>query len=182
MIDFTGVKSLTIPEGGVKKITRKSDGVVLWEAPKSYTNLFVPSQAVLNGRVNSSATVSTCDGHIISNWIYVADHTPFAETTKIYIKGANFSNYNNGSTKYAKILGYRYKPSSNYTGIQAEYSGSNISVKNEGNGVISTSGSKLASLMHSNINYIVLILNVKNTALTLSDIENIVITIDEPIG
>lgn len=30
-IDFTGVKSITIPEGSVKKITRKSDGAVLWE-------------------------------------------------------------------------------------------------------------------------------------------------------
>lgn len=30
-IDFTGAKSITIPEGAVKKITRKSDGIVLWE-------------------------------------------------------------------------------------------------------------------------------------------------------
>lgn len=32
MIDFTGVKAITIPEGVVKQITRKSDGVVLWKA------------------------------------------------------------------------------------------------------------------------------------------------------
>lgn len=30
-IDFTGVKAITVPEGAVKKIKRKSDGVVLWE-------------------------------------------------------------------------------------------------------------------------------------------------------
>lgn len=30
-IDFTGVKAITIPEGAVKKITRKSNGAVLWE-------------------------------------------------------------------------------------------------------------------------------------------------------
>jgi hypothetical protein len=35
MIDFTGVKAITIPEGKVKQIVRKSDGVVLW---KSFTN------------------------------------------------------------------------------------------------------------------------------------------------
>ena len=29
-IDFTGAKSIIVPEGAVKKITRKSDGVVLW--------------------------------------------------------------------------------------------------------------------------------------------------------
>ena len=31
MIDFTGVKALTIPEGKVSKVIRKSDGVVLWQ-------------------------------------------------------------------------------------------------------------------------------------------------------
>ncbi len=31
MIDFAGVKAITIPEGKVKLITRKSDGVVLWK-------------------------------------------------------------------------------------------------------------------------------------------------------
>lgn len=48
-IDFTGVTAITIPEGKVSKITRKSDGVVLWEqsvgvespysvCPSSFTN------------------------------------------------------------------------------------------------------------------------------------------------
>lgn len=36
MIDFTGVKSVTIPEGVVKQITRKSDGTVLFKS--GYTN------------------------------------------------------------------------------------------------------------------------------------------------
>ena len=31
MIDFTNVKAITIPEGAVKKITRKSNGDVLWK-------------------------------------------------------------------------------------------------------------------------------------------------------
>lgn len=39
MLDFTGVKAITIPEGKAKKITRKSDGVVLWEGKSGYTNL-----------------------------------------------------------------------------------------------------------------------------------------------
>ena len=30
-IDFTGVNAVTIPEGSVSKITRKSDGLILWE-------------------------------------------------------------------------------------------------------------------------------------------------------
>lgn len=32
-IDFTDVKAVTVPEGAVKKITRKSDSAVLWEKP-----------------------------------------------------------------------------------------------------------------------------------------------------
>lgn len=31
MLDFTGVKAITIPEGSAAKITRKSDGTVLWQ-------------------------------------------------------------------------------------------------------------------------------------------------------
>lgn len=34
-IDFTGVTAVTIPEGNVLKVTRKSDGTVLWEKPAS---------------------------------------------------------------------------------------------------------------------------------------------------
>lgn len=36
-IDFTGVTDITIPEGKVKKITRKSDGSVVWEKPVTET-------------------------------------------------------------------------------------------------------------------------------------------------
>lgn len=34
-IDFTGVTAVTIPEGNVLKIARKSDGTVFWEQPAS---------------------------------------------------------------------------------------------------------------------------------------------------
>lgn len=39
MLDFTGVKAITIPQGSVRKITRKSDGSVLWEKPIAFTNV-----------------------------------------------------------------------------------------------------------------------------------------------
>lgn len=39
MIDFAGVKAITIPEGNVSKITRKSNNAVLWERAPLYTNL-----------------------------------------------------------------------------------------------------------------------------------------------
>ena len=44
MIDFTGVKAITIPEGKVKKIT--SNGVVLWKG--GHTNL-VPLSTEADG-------------------------------------------------------------------------------------------------------------------------------------
>lgn len=52
MIDFTDVKAVTIPEGIVKKIIRKSDSVVLWEKAPTfvYTNL-VPTALAKDGTV-----------------------------------------------------------------------------------------------------------------------------------
>ena len=47
MIDFTGVKAITIPEGKVKKITRKSNGDVLWKG--GHTNL-VPLSTEADGK------------------------------------------------------------------------------------------------------------------------------------
>jgi hypothetical protein len=35
VLDFTGVKAVNIPEGKVKKITRKTDGALLWQAVTS---------------------------------------------------------------------------------------------------------------------------------------------------
>ena len=48
MLDFTGVKAITIPEGKVKKITRKSDGAFIWER-KGFTNL-VPLSTEADGK------------------------------------------------------------------------------------------------------------------------------------
>lgn len=56
LISFEGVKTLTTPEGSVKKITRKSDGVVLWEKvtiriPNEYQEveyIYIPNTAYIN--------------------------------------------------------------------------------------------------------------------------------------
>lgn len=61
MLDFTGVKTLTIPEGKVKKITRKSDGVVLWEtvSKPSFTNVLPLAQ-----QYSSAAPYIGADGSV----------------------------------------------------------------------------------------------------------------------
>ena len=47
MIDFTGVKSISIPEGIVKQITRKSDGVILFKSgPKNW----IPYSTTTDGK------------------------------------------------------------------------------------------------------------------------------------
>lgn len=61
MIDFSNLKSLTIPEGEVKKI--ECNGVVLWEAV-SYTNLFDIKNAILNKRRNSSGLLTDASGMV----------------------------------------------------------------------------------------------------------------------
>lgn len=82
-IDFTGVKAITVPEGAVKKITRKSDGVVLWEkqtgtplgdlAVGSIVKLNVNGASknfiVVHQGKPSSAYDSSCDG----TWLLMED-------------------------------------------------------------------------------------------------------------
>lgn len=82
-IDFTGVKAITIPEGAVKKITRKSDGVVLWEKQTDTTlgDLAVGSIVKLNVNgapknfivihqgVPSTSYDNSCDG----TWLLMED-------------------------------------------------------------------------------------------------------------
>ena len=58
MIDFSTAKAITIPEGRVKKITRKSDSVVLWEKvtsriPSEYQEVeYVTKQLGVNSYIN----------------------------------------------------------------------------------------------------------------------------------
>lgn len=53
MIDFTGVKAITIPEGSVKKITRGS--TVLWEKPTvSQGYIVVFPETTLTGSYNEA--------------------------------------------------------------------------------------------------------------------------------
>ena len=79
MIDFSNLKSLTIPEGEVKKI--ECNGVVLWEA-LAYTNL-VPTSTEIDGstifnsgkgyregvRLSSSGAEKSQSGSVVTGFI-----------------------------------------------------------------------------------------------------------------
>ena len=144
----------------------------------NYTNLFIPSLAILNQRVNSSFVLTEAVGKFVTNSIDVTDKTPFASSTKIYIKGATFSP--DGNTK---ILTYK----TSGTTYDDEYSGVNggsIVTTDMGNGVICVdfaSNPTLVSSFSNDVVRFVMVLQASTTIITASDIEDVVITINEPI-
>lgn len=93
MLDFTGVKAITIPEGSVAKITRKSDGVMLWEKPVAFKNYAEPlpnnttdTTKWVNGYRFSSGGISAQAGTTLSNII------PITYGDVIRIKGVTLRN------------------------------------------------------------------------------------------
>lgn len=148
------------------------------EIAVNYTNLFNPSSAVLNARLNSSKALTFDDkatGKVTTNFMDVVGHTPFSADTKIYIKGATFTS--DGNTK---LLSYKTASGEDYTQAYSTSNGNSVTVKDEGNGVISASN--LASTMASGVRRMVMTLKVKDSAITAADIANIIITVNEPIG
>ena len=82
-MNFASIKEITIPEGKVSKITRKSDGALIWKKPIAYTNLF---DKTANGfkqdyRINSSGDEFANTGWILTNYI------PIRLGQKLHIKG-----------------------------------------------------------------------------------------------
>lgn len=132
MIDFTGAKAITIPEGSVKKIT--SSGVVLWEKPEALKNYFIPEEATLNVRMGSSS-MSTQNGYVWTGAIPVdlTKESPFrikVEGTKIAdVKlGDTDATYqklwlcadNTGTTKLSAAVLLKGNNSSNYAPLDAD--------------------------------------------------------------
>lgn len=99
MIDFTGVKAIAIPEGAVKQITRKSDGVVLWKAitfinqvPISTDtdgSIFNKTGYKENVRLSSSGSISGSaqNGSVTTGFI-----PWYGDTTYLRMKGVEWKN------------------------------------------------------------------------------------------
>lgn len=144
----------------------------------SYTNLFVPSEAIINKRVSNSSELKDVAGHFVTAFIDISNKVPFTDTTKIYVKGANFNAASSG-TNQTRIFTYKSIPDTPYSGAYSVVQGANITQIDEGNGVISVSNQALS--FPYDVKYMVLTLKVSDSTLTTADLENIVITIDEPI-
>ena len=151
------------------------------KAVVNYTNLFTPSEATLNQRVNSSNVLKETPGHFVTGFIDVSNKTPFTSTTKLYVKGANFNQTSSGNY-YGKIMSYKTLPSSGYADNYSAIQGSEFTATDEGNGVISVSNDTLKTSFSSGVKYMVLILRIRDTDITEADIQDVVITIDEPIA
>ena len=169
----------TAVSGGTISIAEVTGNIVITAVAEiytpTYTNLFVPSEATLNKRVNSSYEVVDMDGRIITNFIDVSNKVPFTSSTKIYIKSATFTADGN-----SKLLTYK-DSGTTYTNAYTSINGGALSINDEGNGVISISGDNIASALPSDMDRMCFVLKVSDSALTTDDIQNIVITIDEPI-
>lgn len=146
-------------------------------ATPTYTNLFDASNVVLNARTNSSGGTTAYDGAVISNFIDISNKVPFTTNTKIYIKGADFDATD---TRASKISTYKSKPASGYSGVYSEAIKSQMTINDEGNGVISVTIDPVNA--SSGVKYMLLTLRVKDTAITADDVKDIIVTIDEPIG
>ena len=142
----------------------------------SYTNLVVPSEAILNKRVSSSGSLSDMDGRVVTNFIDVQGKVPFTASTKIYIKGAGFTA--DGNTKICSYV----TTTPAHSDMYSQVNGSALTVTDEGGGVISVQGDSVASTLDDNVKTMCLTLMVSDSAITESDIQNIIITIDEPIA
>lgn len=144
----------------------------------TYTNLFDPSKAQINKRVSNSYELKDGVGHVTTEFIDIQGKTPFTNSTKFYVKGANFNATSSGSAQ-ARIITYKTIPSTPYSGEYSVITANNMTQTDEGNGVISISG--VASSFVEGIKYMVLTLKVSDSTITAADIQNIVVTIDEPI-
>ena len=151
----------------------------------SYTNLFIPGDAQVNKRFSSSGNISSSAENgsvVVGSYIHVSSIDK-AKTTYMYIKGAKAVDANHTS-KYTysvtyddnKTIGYvsQYNTATATLNVDFEYE---------------TLGDNYGRFKLSNIRgwstakyiRINLFVNTTSTAISASDIANMIITIDEPI-
>ena len=147
-------------------------------AMNDVTNLFDPSTAILNARIASSGT-SQLAGCVIAI-IKVSDYAPFTDTSKVYIRGGSVR-VMDGSNDRSKIITYTFKPTAStlYNGYFSKLEAASVQETDVGNGVVSPTIVK--GHVASNVTYMAITLRVSDTTITAEDIQDIVITINEPI-
>ena len=158
----------------------------------SYTNLFNPDTATLNARysVSSGTMSSSGTGMVLTDFIPV---TIVAGETKILrIRGATFTG-NNSATFYFKNTSTMNPPTNKVTcgmGISTHNGWGNVYTDDNGDAYIklgylnstqNNASTEAFDSVMTQTTYIRLQIYISSASISKSDIENIIITIDEPI-
>ncbi len=149
--------------------------------PMAYTNLFNPEEATLNSRINSSNNVVALNGFFITAPIECVLSTEF-DPVILHIRGINHSLISNSNVKILHI-----NQKEEFNGIYtlntqvADYIDENGDLAIPVGYANTTSGDDTTSAKISTYNYVykvqlVLPVNTNGTAMTESDIANVIIT------
>ena len=171
--------SASVVSGGTISIAEVTGDIVITAvavetaAEPTYTNLFAPADAVINKRYNSNGELVDLDGYVAAHIGDISSYVPFTDGTKIYIKGASFQD--DGKARI-----FTYKTSgTDTTGAYSVINCNSMTITDEGNGVESVSG--IANTFASGIKRLAVTMKVSASAMTASDLDDIVVTIEEPI-
>ena len=149
----------------------------------TYTNLFNPDTATLNTRFsNSSGTYKDENGIVTSDYIPVTLSTDASNHTIMRFRGATFTTnctvifYNSSK----KIINSSTLSTNGY-GMQSDTT--TVTTDENGDYQISLGykSGKFDTAWTSGVAYMRVSLKVKDAALTASDVQNIIITVNEPI-
>ena len=184
---MTSIGTLKIGSGGVS-------GGETDEPTTNYTNLFDPDAATLNARysVSSGTMSSSGTGMVLTDFIPVT--IAAGETKILRIRGASFTG-TNSATFYFKTKSSMNPPTNKANcgmGVSTHAEGQWGNVYTDENGdayiklgyINSTKGNSATEAFDSAMTattYIRLQIYISDSTITKSDIENIIITIDEPI-
>lgn len=129
-IDFTGVTAVTIPEGNVLKIARKSDGTVLWEKPASgdlpagYTRLeyvmFTGEQTVDTGIIpdrNTKIEVVFVKTQSSAMYLYGVRTSGNTASVTAYLTSSGAWRFGNQSRNLTLSANVKYTTIQNKSGI-----------------------------------------------------------------
>lgn len=93
MIDFTNLKTLTIPEGNVVKITYNNE--ILWEAPPSTATI---TYNLIDGVVSSNAVIEVQKNSTYSTVLSLNNNSYYWNTVTVTMNGETTSYGTHGST------------------------------------------------------------------------------------
>lgn len=151
----------------------------------AYTNLFDPSTVTLNVRWSNSAYSigSTANGYVASGFIPVTVSSDSANPTVMRFRGATMAG-NASIVYYNSAQAVLADPNASTAGADANCT--KITVTTDENGDYQTnlgwkSGAFISTWANAAYIRVVLQVNSTSTALTEADIQNIIITLNEPI-